>query len=169
MGLFTSKEFHSIDDLLIDQMADLYDAEQRLTKALPKMAEAAGDAALKAAFRSHLKETEGHVNRLERAFKAVGKEAKGETCAAMKGLISEGEDVVNAKGDADVKDAALIAAAQRVEHYEIAAYGCIRNFALRAGHEEVARLMQETLDEEKHADGKLTELAEAAVNARAAV
>jgi ferritin-like metal-binding protein YciE len=168
MGLFTSKEFNSIEDLLCDQLGDLYDAEQRLTKALPKMAKAAHDATLKAGFEKHLKETEGQVHRLEKAFKALGKDPKAVTCDAIKGLISEGEEVVNAKGDPDIKDAALIAAAQRVEHYEIAGYGCARNFALRHGNQTVAQLLQETLDEEKATDARLTELAESSINPKAA-
>ncbi|MCA9209341.1 MAG: DUF892 family protein, partial [Planctomycetales bacterium] len=120
MGLFTSTEFNTLDDLFVDQLADLYDAEQRLTKAIPKMREAASDPQLKAAFDHHLRETEGQVQRLERAFQQIGIEPKSETCDAMKGLISEGEKVVDAKGDHGVKDAALIAAAQRIEHYEMA-------------------------------------------------
>lgn len=168
MGLFTSKELNSVEDLLCDQLGDLYDAEQRLTKALPKMANAAHDGRLKAGFEKHLKETEGQVARLEQAFKAMGKEPKAVTCNAIKGLISEGEEVIDAKGDPDVKDAALIAAAQRVEHYEIAGYGCARNFALRHGNQTVARLLQETLDEEKATDAKLTEMAEASINVKAA-
>ncbi|QDV36498.1 YciE/YciF ferroxidase family protein [Tautonia plasticadhaerens] len=168
MGLFTSKELNSMEDLVCDQLGDLYDAEQRLTKALPKMANAAHDAKLKAGIEAHLRETEGQVTRLEQAFKAMGKEPKAVTCNAIKGLISEGEEVIDAKGDPDVKDAALIAAAQRVEHYEIAAYGSARNFALRHGNQTVARLLQETLDEEKATDAKLTELAESSINVKAA-
>jgi ferritin-like metal-binding protein YciE len=168
MGLFTTKELNSMEDLLCDQLGDLYDAEQRLTKALPKMAKAAHDAKLKAGFEQHLKETEGQVRRLEEAFKLLGKEPKAVTCDAIKGLISEGDEVVKASGDPDVKDAALIAAAQRVEHYEIAGYGCARNFALRNGSKSVAALLQETLDEEKATDQKLSEMAEASINPKAA-
>ena len=168
MGLFTSTEFHNLDDLFYDQLQDLYDAEKQLTKALPKMAEAAECPELKQAFQHHLQETKNHVDRLESVFSLINKEAKSKTCEAMKGLVSEGEEVIKAKGDAEVKDAAIIAAAQRVEHYEMAGYGAARNFAQRLGLEEAAQLLQETLDEEGGADDKLTEIAEQAVNAKAA-
>ncbi|MEW4526735.1 ferritin-like domain-containing protein [Maioricimonas sp. JC845] len=168
MGLFTSTEFDSLECLFVDQIQDIYDAEQRLTKALPKMAEAATDPQLKAAFSSHLTETEGQVHRLEKVFEMLGKDAKTKTCDAMKGLISEGEEMINAKGDEHVRDAALIAAAQRVEHYEIAAYGTARQLATRLGRSDIARLLQETLDEEGAADRKLTSIAEASVNPQAA-
>jgi len=135
--------------------------------ALPKMEEAAKAADLKSAFQSHLAETKGHVNRLEQAFKLLEAKPKRETCEAMKGLVKEGEKVVDASGDPDIKDAALIAAAQRVEHYEIAGYGSARNFAQRCGRNDVASLLQETLDEEGNADKKLTAIAESSVNARA--
>jgi len=167
MGLFTSKELDSLECLLIDQLQDVYDAEQRLTKALPKMANAASDIQLANSFRHHLSETEEHVRRLEQAFKLLDKDAKSKTCEAMKGLISEGEEVINAKGNDDVKDAALIAAAQRVEHYEIAAYGTIRSLARQLGHEDVAQLLQQTLEEEGAADHKLTDLAESRINVQA--
>src|SRR5207245_1843412 len=121
---------------------DLYDAEQRLTSALPKMAEAAHSPQLKRAFETHLKETEGHVRRLERVFSQIGKSPERETCEAMKGLISEGEEMISATGDANVKDAALIAAAQRVEHYEIAAYGTVRTLAKHLGLDGVASELQ---------------------------
>ncbi|QDU37722.1 hypothetical protein Mal4_20390 [Maioricimonas rarisocia] len=168
MGLFTSTEFDSLECLFIDQIQDIYDAEQRLTKALPKMADAATDPQLKSAFQHHLTETKGQVQRLERVFEILGKDAETKTCDAMKGLISEGEEMVNAKGDDHVRDAALIAAAQRVEHYEIAAYGTVRHLATRLGHADVAQLLQETLDEEGAADKKLTEIAEGSVNPQAA-
>lgn len=167
MGLFTSKELNSMEDLLCDQLGDLYDAEQRLTKALPKMAAAAHDPQLKAGFEQHLRETEGQARRLEEAFSLMGKDAKAVTCNAIKGLIAEGQEVIDATGDPDIKDAALIAAAQRVEHYEIAGYGCARNFALRNGNQSVAALLQETLDEEKATDAKLTEMAESSINVKA--
>jgi ferritin-like metal-binding protein YciE len=167
MGLFTSKEFNSLECLLHDQMQDLYDAEQQLTKALPKMAKAADAPELKQAFEQHLRETENQINRLERAFEMLGKEAEGKTCAAMKGLITEGDEVVSASGDPEVKDAALIAAAQRVEHYEMAGYGSARTFAQYLGHDDVARILQETLDEEGATDHKLTDLAEQFINAKA--
>lgn len=168
MGLFTSSEFNSLDDLFVEQLQDLYDAEKRLAKALPKMEAAASSPALRAAFRDHLRETEQQINRLEQIFQQLGCEAERETCEAMKGLIAEAEEMVQAKGDPDVKDAALIAAAQRVEHYEIAGYGTVRTFAERLGHHEVARLLQETLDEEGNTDKKLTALAEQSINVKAA-
>lgn len=168
MGLFTSLKFDSFDDLLLEQLQDLYDAEQRLVKALPKMADAAHSSALKAAFQDHLRETEGQVARLEQVFQALGQSARGKTCAAMKGLIEEGDEVIGASGDPAVRDAALIAAAQRVEHYEIAGYGTVRTFAERLGRADVARLLQQTLDEEGAADKKLTALAEDSINPRAA-
>eukprot|EP00913_Durusdinium_trenchii_P005673 g5291.t1 len=147
---------------------DLYDAEQRLTKALPKMKDAAASAELKQAFEQHLKETEGQVRRLEQVFDLIGKKAEAKTCEAMKGLIAEGEEVIDAKGNESVKDAALIASAQRVEHYEMAGYGAARSFARQLGLDQVARLLQETLDEEGSADKKLMQLAEQSINLQAA-
>jgi len=167
MALFGGNEFNSLDDLFVNQIEDLYDAENRLTKALPKMADAAASSSLKQAFQSHLRETEGHVARLETIFREVKVDPKRETCEAMKGLISEGEDMISATGDSDVKDAALIAAAQRVEHYEISGYGTARTIAQRLGLTDVAALLQQTLEEEKAADQKLTTIAESSVNVRA--
>ena len=167
MALFGGNEFNSLDDLFVNQIEDLYDAENRLTKALPKMADAAASSSLKQAFQSHLRETEGHVARLETIFREVKVDPKRETCEAMKGLISEGEDMIGATGDSDVKDAALIAAAQRVEHYEISGYGTARTIAQRLGLTDVAALLQQTLEEEKAADQKLTTIAESSVNVRA--
>jgi len=168
MGLFSSSTtLDSFETLFVDQLQDLYDAEQRLTKALPKMAAAAHDPKLKSAFEQHLRETENQVARLERVFQSVSQTAKSKTCAAMKGLIEEGEEAVNAKGDPDVKDAALIAAAQRVEHYEMAGYGTARAFAQRLGRHEAAQLLQQTLQEEQATDKKLTQLAEQSVNPQA--
>lgn len=160
-------EFNSFKDLFAHQIEDLYDAEQRLTKALPKMAEAANSNQLRQAIQHHLTETQGHISRLETIFREIGMEPKRETCDAMKGLISEGEDMVKAKGDPDIKDAAIIAAAQRVEHYEIAGYGTARTFALRLGLRQAADLLQQTLNEEAAADRKLTQIAEGNVNVQA--
>jgi ferritin-like metal-binding protein YciE len=168
MSLFSNMELNSFDDLLVDQLQDLYDAEQRLTKALPKMAEAAHNPALKRAFQEHLRQTQGHVSRLEQVLRMLGQTAQAKTCDAMKGLIAEGQDVISASGDPDVKDAALIAAAQRVEHYEIAGYGCVRTFAQRLGRDAAAQLLQETLDEEAATDEQLTSLAEQSINPKAA-
>jgi ferritin-like metal-binding protein YciE len=166
MKLF-STEFNSLQDLFVNQLEDLYDAEQRLTKALPKMADAATSNQLKQAFQQHLTQTEGHVSRLESIFNQLGVEPKRETCDAMKGLIAEGEEMISAKGDSDVKDAALIAAAQRVEHYEISAYGTARTFAQRLGLTEAANTLQQTLREESETDEKLTRIAESSVNVQA--
>jgi ferritin-like metal-binding protein YciE len=169
MGLFSSSAaLNSFDELFVEQLQDLYDAEQRLTKALPKMAAAAHNPALKSAFQEHLQQTQNQVKRLEQVFQSIGKSAQTKTCEAMKGLVEEGSEVISGEGDPDVKDAALIAAAQRVEHYEIAGYGTVRTFAQRLGKPEVARLLQETLDEEAETDKKLTALAEKAINPRAA-
>jgi ferritin-like metal-binding protein YciE len=150
-------------------MEDLYDAEKRLTDALPKMAEASSSPQLRNAFTSHLQQTKDHVARLDLAFRRLGHSAGHETCQAMKGLISEGEEAISAKGDSAVKDAALIAAAQRVEHYEMAGYGTARTFAKRLGLNDVAQLLQTTLDEEGAADKLLTQIAEEHINVQAAV
>jgi ferritin-like metal-binding protein YciE len=167
MGLFSSTEFNSLEQLYIDQLQDLYDAEQRLTKALPMMAEAANSPQLAQAFRDHLQETERQIERLERVFEIAGQSPQRKTCEAMKGLVSEGNEVISASGDPDVKDAALIAAAQRVEHYEMAGYGTVRTFAHRLGFHEAEELLQATLDEEGAADHKLTAIAETLVNPQA--
>jgi ferritin-like metal-binding protein YciE len=167
MSWLTSPQLNTLQDLFIEQLQDLYDAEQRLTKALPMMAAAAHDAGLKEAFQQHLRETQNQVKRLEKVFQLLNKKATSKTCEAMKGLVSEGEEAIDAKGDPEVKDAALIAAAQRVEHYEIAAYGTVRTFARRLGQREAARLLEETLNEEKMTDQKLTQLAESGINQQA--
>jgi ferritin-like metal-binding protein YciE len=168
MGLFTSKNFESLNDLFVEQLKDLYDAEQRLTDAIPKLAEAASSTQLKQAFEHHLKETRQHVDRLEQVFQSLGTDAERETCDAMKGLISEGEEIIDAKGDSAVKDAALIAAAQRVEHYEIAGYGTARALAQHLGAKRAVELLEQTLNEESAADKKLTKIAESSINAQAA-
>jgi ferritin-like metal-binding protein YciE len=169
MGLFSSREYRSLQDLLISQLEDLYDAEKRLTDALPKMVEASSSPQLRNAFTSHLQQTKDHVARLDLAFRRLGHTPGHETCQAMKGLISEGEEAISAKGDSAVKDAALIAAAQRVEHYEMAGYGTARTFAKRLGLNDVAQLLQTTLDEEGATDKLLTQIAEEHINVQAAV
>lgn len=166
MPLFSTK-FESLQDLLVEELQDLYDAEQRFVQALPKMAEAASNPQLQSAFQHHLTETERQVERLENAFELIGEQPKAKTCEAMKGLISEGREMISAKGDDAVRDAALIAAAQRVAHYQIAAYGSARTFARRLGHDHVAELLQQTLNEEAAADEKLTAIAEESVNLQA--
>ena len=168
MALFSKLEFNSLKDLLINQMEDLYDAEKRLTDALPKMADAASSPQLRNAFTTHLQQTKDHVGRLDLAFRDLGHTPSHETCQAMKGLVSEGEEVISAKGDSAVKDAALIAAAQRVEHYEMAGYGSARTFAQRLGLTNVANLLQTTLDEEGETDKLLTQIAEQHINVQAA-
>lgn len=167
MALFTSTNLRSLDDLLVVQLNDLYDAENRITKALPEMAEAANSTELKQAFQHHLRETEGHVQRLEQVFGILGKEIDSTTCEAMKGLLKEGEEMIDAKGDPNVKDAALIASAQRVEHYEMAGYGSARTFAERLGYSDAARILQQILNEEGAADKKLTQIAEQSINWKA--
>lgn len=149
---------NNLQDLLIDQLQDLYNAEKQLVKALPKMAKASSNPELREAFESHLQETQGHVDRLERAFEALGVRARGKTCYAMKGLVEEGEEAIKENAPDSVKDASLVAAAQRVEHYEIAGYGTARSFARSLGQDEVAELLQQTLSEEVKADKTLTEL-----------
>jgi ferritin-like metal-binding protein YciE len=158
----------NLENVLVLQLEDLYSAEDQLIEALPKMADAASSHELKQAFQTHLEETRNHKTRIEQAFRLLGHEAKAETCDAMEGLISEGDEVIGLEGDPDVKDAALIAAAQRVEHYEMAGYGCARTFARRLGHESVANLLQQTLDEEANADKILTHIGESIVNPVAA-
>ena len=160
-------KIESMEDLFLEQVEDLYDAERRLVKALPKMADASTSIALRQAFESHLLETEGHVRRLEDVFRVLGQDPKGQTCDAMKGLISEGEDIVSDIEQSSLRDAGLIAAANRVEHYEIAGYGSARTFADILGLSEAAALLEQTLQEEKRADQKLTQLAESMVNDQA--
>ena len=155
-------------DLFERELKDLYSAEKQLTKALPKMAKAATNEDLKEAFDSHLTETEGQIERLEKIFKQLDiAYTRVEKCKAMEGLIEEGSDLMEEGLEPDVLDAALICAAQKVEHYEIAGYGCARTFARQLGHEDIADLLQETLDEEGNADKKLTEIAESVVNQEA--
>ncbi len=150
----------SLKDLLIDELKDLYSAEKQLVKALPKMSKAATNEDLKDGFNSHLEETRGHVQRLDQAFAKLGVPAKAKTCKAMQGLIEEGAEAIELDATETLRDACLIGAAQRVEHYEIAAYGTARAFARTMGEGEVADLLQETLDEEAAADKKLTSVAE---------
>ncbi len=161
-------KLESLRELLVDELKDLYSAENQLLKALPKMAKAAASPELKAAFEEHLEETKGQVDRLVTIFEQLEGSPKGKKCKAMEGLVEEGSEFIEAEGEDSVKDAALICAAQKVEHYEIASYGCARTFATLLGLDEVADLLQETLDEEGNADKKLTELAETVINVEAA-
>jgi ferritin-like metal-binding protein YciE len=161
-------KLESLRDLLVEQLQDLYDAEHRITKALPKMAKAATSAELKAAFQKHLTETEGQVRRLERVFEALGEKAKKKTCKAMQGLIEEGEETIKEEAEPEVRDAALIAAAQRVEHYEMAGYGTVRAYAQLLKETAIVKLLEQTYAEEKATDESLSELAERAINVEAA-
>jgi len=149
----------SLKDLFVDQLRDLYDAENQLIKALPKLAEASNSEELRDAFEEHLEQTKGHAHRLETIFESFGQKAKAKKCKGMEGLIKEGSEQIDEDMDPDVKDAALIAAAQRVEHYEISGYGTARTFANQLGEEKAASLLQQTLDEEKETDAKLNDLA----------
>lgn len=153
--------------LLIEQLQDLYSAETQLMEALPLMAKAAKSKDLKAAFETHLTETQEHVRRLEQIAEQMGEKAKGKKCKGMEGLIKEGNEMMKEDADPDVLDAGLIAAAQRVEHYEIAGYGTVRTYAQMLGENEIARILQTTLDEEGKTDQLLTQLAESKINIRA--
>lgn len=159
-------KLETMKDLLLDELQDLYSSETQITKALPKMAKTSSNPELKQAFESHLKETEGHVQRLEKIFKQLNEKSKGKTCEGMKGLLKEGEERIKEGGEREVVDAGLISAAQRVEHYEIAAYGSARTFAEMLNESEVANLLSQTLEEEKSADQKLTRIPQT-VNRRA--
>jgi ferritin-like metal-binding protein YciE len=156
----------SLRDLLVDELRDLHNAESQLIKALPKMAKAASNEELKEGLTEHLEQTKGHVDRLDRALKILGAKAKGKVCHAMKGLVEEGKEAIEADAPDAIRDAYLIGAAQRVEHYEIAAYGTARSFAETLGETKIADLLQDTLDEEGETDKRLTALA-ATVNEEA--
>lgn len=160
-------KLNSLHDLYVDELKDLYNAESQILKALPKMVKAASSSDLAQAFQDHLEETEGQVVRLDKIFKKLDVSPKGKKCKAMEGLLEEGKEVMEEDADPIVRDAALIAAAQRVEHYEMAGYGCVRTFAQLLGYEQAAELLQETLDEEGAADKKLTGLAESVINVEA--
>jgi ferritin-like metal-binding protein YciE len=158
MALF-SMDLQSLRDLFIDELRDLYDAENQITDALPKLIEKAQHAELKSALQEHLEVTRGQIRRLETIFQRLNEKATGETCKGMKGLIKEGDDMATRKGDGSVIDAAIISSAQRVEHYEIAGYGTVRTYAELLGENDFASLLQQTLDEEKEADESLNEIA----------
>jgi ferritin-like metal-binding protein YciE len=160
-------EVHSLEDLFIWELQDLYDAENQLIDALPLMVEAAHSSQLKQAFQRHLQQTKQQCSRLEDVFRQSGKEPERITCDGMRGLLDEGQEAIDLRGDADVIDAALIAAAQKVEHYEIACYGTLRTFAEHLGNSEVVILLEQTLEEEKQTDKMLTQIAEENVNLRA--
>jgi ferritin-like metal-binding protein YciE len=167
MGLF-SKNIKTMDDLFVHTLRDIYYAEQQLLRALPEMIAKATDPQVKQAFQAHLGETRNQVTRVEQVFKMRGVDVKGVDCPAIDGIIDEAEDIVGEVEDKDVLNAALVAAAQAVEHYEIARYGTLIAWAEQLGHADCASVLQKNLDEEKAADRKLTEIAEARVNLRAA-
>ena len=157
----------SLDDLLIHELQDIYHAEGQILKALPKMTKTASHPDLKAAFEEHRVQTEGQVGRLDQVFELLGMSAKGRKCEGMAGLIEEGKKVIEQDADPAVKDAALIAAAQKVEHYEIAAYGCLCTYAEMLGYDQVHELLGRNLDEEETTDQRLTALAESVINPEA--
>jgi ferritin-like metal-binding protein YciE len=161
-------KLESLHKLYVQQLRDLLDAEHQLTKALPKMVKGAASPTLQQAFTDHLAETNGHVQRLEQVFKSLDMAARGKKCVAMEGLVAEGDEMMKEDAEPEVMDAGLIAAAQRVEHYEIAAYGTVRAYANLLGYQDQARLLQQTLDEEGAADKKLTSIAEREINVDAA-
>jgi ferritin-like metal-binding protein YciE len=167
MGLF-SKDIKTLDDLFVHTLRDIYYAEQQIAKALPEMIEKATDPALKQGFKSHLEETKNHVKRVEQVFKLHGVEAKGVDCPAIDGIIDEAEQIAGEVADKQVLDAALIAAAQAVEHYEMTRYGTLIAWAKQLGRPDCASVLQQNLDEEKAADAKLTKMAEGSVNKKAA-
>jgi len=158
----------SLEELLQEELKDIYDAEKQLTKALPKLAKKATTPDLQDAFEEHLRQTQQHMERLEQVFDQLGMPVKGKTCKGMKNLIAEGNDMIADADDDATRDAIMIAAAQKVEHYEIAAYGTMRTWANVLGHREIASMLEDTLEEEKETDQKLTGIAEGFVNQAAA-
>jgi ferritin-like metal-binding protein YciE len=160
-------KLNTLKQLYIEELRDLHSAENQLLKALPKMAKGASSEELKLAFENHLDQTKVHVERLEEIFEGLDETPKGKTCQAMKGLVEEGSEILEEEGEESVLDAGIIAAAQKVEHYEIASYGTVRTFAQLLGEDEAAELLQETLDEEGEADKLLTQLAQDMVNPEA--
>jgi ferritin-like metal-binding protein YciE len=158
----------SLQNLFVTELKDIYNAEKQLITALPRIAKAAGSPRLAEAITKHLKETEGHVARLEEIFQSLGLPSRGKKCKGMEGLLEEGKEVMEEEAQESVRDAALISAAQKVEHYEIAAYGCLRSYAQILGHNDAARLLEQTLKEEEAADEKLNQLAEGGINQAAA-
>ncbi|HEX3998433.1 MAG TPA: ferritin-like domain-containing protein [Pirellulales bacterium] len=157
----------SLEDLFVHELKDLHSAEQQLIKALPRMAKAASSEHLRAGFEEHFEQTKTHAERLEKILDDLGQSHRGPKCKAMEGLVEEGKDMIDEEAPPEVKDAGLIAAAQRVEHYEIAGYGTACTFAQLLGHSDAEELLQKTLEEEKETDEKLTELAKSEVNVAA--
>jgi len=151
---------NSIEKLFVEELKDLHSAENQITKALPKLIKAASSEELRNAFNHNLKETEGHIQRLDQVFELLGSSPKNKTCEGMKGVLEEGKQMLDETEEGAVRDIALISAAQRVEHYEMAAYGTVRTYAEHLGKREIANILQKTLDEEKAADEKLTEVSQ---------
>ena len=160
-------KLRNLNDLLHEQLRDLYSAETQLVAALPDMASTAKDARLRLAFETHLKETKNQIARLEQIGRGMGLELDGHTCKAMEGLVAEGQETMSERATAEVMDAALIAASQRIEHYEISGYGTAAHYAERLGHTEAAGLLRQTLQEEQYTDTKLNDLAKNYLNAKA--
>jgi ferritin-like metal-binding protein YciE len=158
----------SLESLFIEELRDIYNGEKQIIKALPKMAKAAGSPELQQAFTKHLKETEAQVQRLERIFQDLGQAIRGKQCKGLEGILEEGKEILEKESDESVLDAALIAAAQKVEHYEIASYGCLRTYAQLLGRTQAVKLLEQTLAEEEAADQKLTQLGESGINEAAA-
>jgi ferritin-like metal-binding protein YciE len=153
-------KINTLKEVYVDELRDLYNCEQQLIKALPKMAKAATSKELRSGFESHLEQTEEHARRLERVLTGLGEPIKGKKCKGMEGIIAEGGEVLSENYEGAVMDAALITAAQRVEHYEIAAYGSVQAFAILMGEDEAAGILEQTLNKEKETDEKLTDLAQ---------
>jgi len=170
-GLYFNWRFtlkvNSLKELYVEELKDTYDAEKQIVKALPKMVKAASTPELQKAFEAHLEQTKGHVQRLEQIFQGLGEEPKAKKCDGMRGILEEGEEVVSEGSEGPVRDAGLIAGAQRVEHYEMAVYGSLKTWAEQLNDEQAAQLLEETLNEEKKADQKLTQIAESSVNTNA--
>ncbi len=162
-----SENENALRQLFLEELADAFNAEQQLTKALPRMAKKAQSSELRDAFQTHLEETENHVSRIEQVFEAIGETMKRKKCKGMEGIVEEGEEVASEQEDSEALDAALIAAAQKVEHYEIASYGTLCTWAELLGEREALNFLKETLSEEKAADEKLTSIAEELANVRA--
>lgn len=160
-------KLNNLKDLLIHELKDVYNAEQQITKALPKMMKACSSEELKKAFQNHLEVTEKQIQRLDKVFEMMGEKSSGEKCKAMEGIIKESESMMDEKADASVMDAALIGCAQRVEHYEIAAYGTVCTYAKQLGMDDVLEQLKETLAEEKETDALLSKIAEKSINVEA--
>jgi ferritin-like metal-binding protein YciE len=162
-------KLENLQQLFVKELRDLYDAEKQITEALPKLIDAAHNPQLKSALQEHLQVTRQQISRLDQIFQKLNQKATGETCKGMKGVIKEGDEMVSTGGDPSTVDAGIISAAQRVEHYEMAGYGTVRTYAQLLGQQEMARLLQQTLDEEAQADEKLTQIAKSVnVEAKAA-